>query len=184
MIAKRWKLLERLDIRVIETPISRLEGESDKLEGIRFTDGNFLPRSALFFSPGQYQRSPLAEQLGCEFCEESIVFSVAKMPRRTSRAFMPREMPVVACSSSSRLRPKVCRQPLRSIARSSTRMLRVTRCAITSPANPRLRVVLRQATRPLTKCSCERLARVCATSQQKAGLGYREPTDSQKCRFV
>jgi thioredoxin reductase len=59
----------RLDIRVIETPISRLEGNGDKLEGIRFTDDDFLPRSALFFSPGQYQRSPLAEQLGCEFCE-------------------------------------------------------------------------------------------------------------------
>jgi len=36
---------------------------------IRLTEGKFLPRSALFFSPGQYQRSPLAEQLGCEFCE-------------------------------------------------------------------------------------------------------------------
>jgi thioredoxin reductase len=56
---------------VIETPISRLEGESDKLEGIRFIDGNFLPRSALFFSPGQYQRSHLAEQLGCEFGEDT-----------------------------------------------------------------------------------------------------------------
>jgi hypothetical protein len=32
---------------------------------------NFLPRSALFFSPGQYQRSHLAEQLGCEFCEDT-----------------------------------------------------------------------------------------------------------------
>jgi len=63
--------IRRLDIRVIETPISRLEGESDKLEGIRFMDGNFLPRSALFFSPGQYQRSHLAEQLGCEFCEDT-----------------------------------------------------------------------------------------------------------------
>jgi thioredoxin reductase len=68
---KTIKTIRRLDIQVIETPISRLEGEGDKLERIRFTDGNFLPRSALFFSPGQYQRSPLAEQLGCEFCEDS-----------------------------------------------------------------------------------------------------------------
>ena len=58
-------------IRVTETPISRLEGDGDKLEGIRFTDGGFLPRSALFFSPGQYQRSHLTEQLGCEFCEDT-----------------------------------------------------------------------------------------------------------------
>jgi thioredoxin reductase len=57
-------------IRVIETPIARLSGKGDALEGVRFTDGSFLPRSVLFFSPGQHQRSPLAEQLGCEFCEE------------------------------------------------------------------------------------------------------------------
>ena len=71
MIIKRLETIRRLDIRVIETPVARLEGEGDKLEGIRFTDGDFLPRSALFFSPGQHQRSHLAEQLGCEFCEDS-----------------------------------------------------------------------------------------------------------------
>ena len=63
--------IRRLNIRVIETPIARLEGKGDKLEGIRFTDNYFLLRSALFFSPGQYQRSHLAEQLGCEFCEDN-----------------------------------------------------------------------------------------------------------------
>jgi thioredoxin reductase len=68
---KTIKTIRRLDIRVTETPISRLEGDGDKLEGIRFADGGFLPRSALFFSPGQYQRSHLAEQLGCEFCEDT-----------------------------------------------------------------------------------------------------------------
>jgi thioredoxin reductase len=66
---KAVETIKRLGIRIIETPIALLEGEGDTLEGIRFTDGSFLPRSALFFSPGQYQRSPLAEQLGCEFCE-------------------------------------------------------------------------------------------------------------------
>jgi thioredoxin reductase len=66
---KAVETIKRLGIRIIETPIALLEGSGDKLEGIRFTDGSFLPRSALFFSPGQYQRSPLAERLGCEFCE-------------------------------------------------------------------------------------------------------------------
>ena len=66
---KAVETIKRLGIRIIETPIALLEGAGDTLEGIRFTDGSFLPRSALFFSPGQYQRSPLAEQLGCEFCE-------------------------------------------------------------------------------------------------------------------
>jgi thioredoxin reductase len=70
---KTVETIRRLDIRVIETPISRLEGEGDKLERIRFTDGNFLPRSALFFSPGQYQRSPLGAKLGCEFCEDNCI---------------------------------------------------------------------------------------------------------------
>jgi len=68
---KTIKTIRRLDIRVTETPISRLEGDGDKLKGIRFIDGNFLQRSALFFSPGQYQRSHLAEQLGCEFCKDT-----------------------------------------------------------------------------------------------------------------
>ncbi len=46
-----------------------LEGEEDSLTGVRFADGSLLPRTVLYFSPGQYQKSPLAEQLGCEFCE-------------------------------------------------------------------------------------------------------------------
>jgi thioredoxin reductase len=66
---KTMETIRRLHIRVIETPISRLEGKGDNLEGIRFADGDLLLRSALFFSPEQYQRSHLAEQLGCEFCE-------------------------------------------------------------------------------------------------------------------
>jgi len=44
---KTMETIGRLDIRVIETPISRLEGNGDKLEGIRFTDGDFLPRSVV-----------------------------------------------------------------------------------------------------------------------------------------
>ena len=150
---KTVETIRRLDIRIIETPIARLEGEGDKLEGIRFTDGNFLPRSALFPHQGSINARLSRNSSVANFAREIIVFSVVKTPRRTSLASMPREMPAVACSSSLRLRPKVCRQPSRSIARSSTRMLRVTRCAITSPANPRLRIALRQATRPLTKCS-------------------------------
>lgn len=57
-------------VRIIDTPIDRLEGTGDKLERIRFSDGTQIARSALFFSPPQHQRSHLAEQLGCEFCED------------------------------------------------------------------------------------------------------------------
>ena len=122
----------RPDIRVIETPISRLEGNGDKLEGIRFTDGGFLPRSALFFSPGQHQRSPLAERLGCEFCEGNNCIHVANTPRRIFLASMPREMPVVACNSLWQQQPKACRQRSPSIVRYSTLMLQVTRYAIST----------------------------------------------------
>ncbi len=68
--AKARRQMKRCGVRVIETPIARLEGEGDALNGVRFTDGTLLPRTVLFFSPGQHQRSPLGEQLGCKFCEE------------------------------------------------------------------------------------------------------------------
>src|SRR6476619_1470370 len=47
---KTVETIKRLDIRIIETPIALLEGAGDTLEGIRFTDGSFLPRSALFLT--------------------------------------------------------------------------------------------------------------------------------------
>jgi thioredoxin reductase len=67
---KTRRQLDRGGIRVIEVPIARLEGEGDALAGVRFTDGSFIARTVLFFSPGQHQKSPLAEQLGCEFCDQ------------------------------------------------------------------------------------------------------------------
>ena len=63
-------LLERNEVKVIQTPIARLDGTGAQLERIIFQDGSENKRGALFFSPGQYQRSPLAEMLGCEFCPE------------------------------------------------------------------------------------------------------------------
>ncbi len=66
---KTRKTLERLQIPVIEKVIKALEGKDEKLSGVRFDDGTILPCQALFFSPGQYQRSKLAEKLGCDFCK-------------------------------------------------------------------------------------------------------------------
>ena len=59
--------MQRAGISVIETPIAALEGEGEKLSGIRFADDSFLHRTAFFFSPEQQQRSSLAEKLGCKF---------------------------------------------------------------------------------------------------------------------
>lgn len=63
-------LLARNAVEVIQTPIARLEGTGAQLERIIFQDGSANCRRALFFSPGQHQRSPLAEMLGCEFCPD------------------------------------------------------------------------------------------------------------------
>jgi thioredoxin reductase len=65
---KSRERMSRLGVKVVNKRIARLEGKGDDLEGIRFSDATFLPRKALFFSPGQFQRSPIAEKLGCDFC--------------------------------------------------------------------------------------------------------------------
>ena len=63
-------LLERNEVQVIKTPIARLAGTGPQLERIVFHDGSETARRALFFSPGQHQRSHLAEMLGCQFCPD------------------------------------------------------------------------------------------------------------------
>lgn len=65
----REQLADR-GVTVITSAIRALEGEGEALKGIRFADGTFLPRAVMFFAPRQQMRSPLAERLGCEFCEE------------------------------------------------------------------------------------------------------------------
>jgi thioredoxin reductase len=64
---KTRKTLNRLNLVVTEKVIKALEGNDGELSGLRFEDGTFLPCQALFFSPGQHQRSALAEELGCDF---------------------------------------------------------------------------------------------------------------------
>ena len=65
--------LARNGIRVCEEPVHRLEARGGQLEAIRFRDGSLLPRRALFFTTGQYQRSGLLSGLGCEFNEKGTV---------------------------------------------------------------------------------------------------------------
>lgn len=65
------KILSPHSIPIHPKAIARLEGPGEELDGIRFVDGSFLAREGLFFSPGQYQRTPFADQLGCEICNES-----------------------------------------------------------------------------------------------------------------
>jgi thioredoxin reductase len=65
--------LSKNRIGVRENPIARLEQKDGTLDTIVFRDGSRLPRRALFFTTGQYQRSDLLSKLGCEFNEKGTV---------------------------------------------------------------------------------------------------------------
>ena len=80
-----------LGIPVIETPISRLEGDGDSgmLHRICFEDGTEIPREALFYRPPQRQRSELAETLGCEFDTEGPLPTVIENDPMTRETTVP-----------------------------------------------------------------------------------------------
>jgi thioredoxin reductase len=65
--------LERNGIGVREDKVARLEGTDGLLERVVFENGADLPRRALFFTTGQFQRSDLSIRLGCEFNEKGTV---------------------------------------------------------------------------------------------------------------
>lgn len=57
--------LARNGVRVIETPITRLNSNGEQLQEIVFADGTTLPRHAMFIVTQMSQHSPLALELGC-----------------------------------------------------------------------------------------------------------------------
>ncbi|HVL69041.1 MAG TPA: NAD(P)/FAD-dependent oxidoreductase [Vicinamibacterales bacterium] len=65
--------LARNGIAVREERVVRLEGADGILQRIVFESGQSAERRALFFTTGQYQHSPLAIQLGCEFNDKGTV---------------------------------------------------------------------------------------------------------------
>jgi thioredoxin reductase len=65
--------LTRNGVAVREARVARLEGEDGVLSHVVFEDGSRLPRRALFFTTGQFQRSDLLERLGCDFNEKGTV---------------------------------------------------------------------------------------------------------------
>ena len=60
-------------IVVREERIARVEGTDGKLERIIFTNGEALPRKAIFFSTDEHQRSDLAEKLGSRLTHKGVV---------------------------------------------------------------------------------------------------------------
>jgi thioredoxin reductase len=65
--------LEGHGIALRQTHIERLDGKDGQLSAVVFTNGETLPRTGLFFTVGQYQRSPLAAKLGCRFTKRGVV---------------------------------------------------------------------------------------------------------------
>lgn len=65
--------LARNGIRLREERVMALEGRDGLLEQMVFETGEPLPRRAMFFSAGQFQRSELAIRLGCEFNDKGTV---------------------------------------------------------------------------------------------------------------
>lgn len=59
--------LARNGIRLQQKRIERLDGKRGRLQAIVFTDGERLPREALFFDTPSKGQSTLAESLGCQF---------------------------------------------------------------------------------------------------------------------
>jgi thioredoxin reductase len=64
--------LARLGVRIIDTPVQRLEGDGH-LERVVFADGNVELRRALFVRPAQVVASDLPEQMGCEQTEVGLI---------------------------------------------------------------------------------------------------------------
>ena len=65
--------LARNGITVREDRIARLEGADGILQHVVFEHGERLPRRALFFTTGQFQRSDLSVRLGCAFNDKGTV---------------------------------------------------------------------------------------------------------------
>ena len=65
--------LTRNGIAIREERVTALEGRDGILARIVFSAGAALPRRAMFFTAGQFQRSELAIRLGCEFNDKGTV---------------------------------------------------------------------------------------------------------------
>jgi thioredoxin reductase len=65
--------LVRNGIRWSDERVTSLDGEDGVLREVVLADGRRIPRRALFFSTGQFQRSDLLVRLGCEFNDKGTV---------------------------------------------------------------------------------------------------------------
>jgi thioredoxin reductase len=67
--------LARHGVEVRKEPVVALEGAGGRLARVVFAGGEKLPRRALFFNTGQYQRSPLPSRVGCKMSAKGSVIT-------------------------------------------------------------------------------------------------------------
>jgi thioredoxin reductase len=65
--------LLRHDVKIIEAPIARLEGQGETLEAIVFSEGQRLSRKGIFVRPKSVQQANFAAQLGCQMAGENLI---------------------------------------------------------------------------------------------------------------
>jgi thioredoxin reductase len=65
--------LARHGVTLREDRVAGLDGANGVLRAVVLETGERIPRRALFFTTGQYQRSDLSVRLGCEFNEKGTV---------------------------------------------------------------------------------------------------------------
>jgi thioredoxin reductase len=71
--ARERGILERNNIKIYTEKIKTLNGADGMLKEIVFTNGGSVPAEVLFFSAPQYQRSLLAEKLGCKVSSKGFI---------------------------------------------------------------------------------------------------------------
>ncbi|KAB1074772.1 NAD(P)/FAD-dependent oxidoreductase [Methylobacterium planeticum] len=67
--------LDRCGVRIVETPLSRLEGEGEDARPARLVlaDGSAMPCRAVFLMPAACRPSDLIRELGCDLTRKGIV---------------------------------------------------------------------------------------------------------------
>jgi thioredoxin reductase len=70
---KNLSALSKAGIKIYPEKIKSAEGENGYLKKINFKNGESIEVDSMFFSTGNYQKSNLAEQLGCRFTKSGSI---------------------------------------------------------------------------------------------------------------
>lgn len=71
--AEEQQFLSARNVRIIETPLTGIEGTCEQMHTLHFADGSRLARRALFINLRTSQHTDLAQSLGCTLDEMGLV---------------------------------------------------------------------------------------------------------------